>query len=160
MLIFALFSALVVPRMISIRRGDDVRKFTIELPGVVRTIRADAMSRSETMVLVYDSQSDQLQVQTTDGTQVGNPVEVPSDVEVSGARIGKEDSTGTDWELRFYADGTCDGGGINFSFDGKPQSLQLYAQTGAGRWVDGELPELGIDEWQAGELEQRVPEGG
>ncbi len=159
-LIFALFSALVVPRLYSLRRGDDVRKFTIELPGAIRTIRANAISRSESLVLAYDSQSNELQVQSVDGQEVGSSVSIPADVEVTGARIGKSDAAGSDWELRFYSDGTCDGGGINFSFDGKAQSLQLYAQTGAGRWVDGELPELGTDEWQAGELEQRVPEGG
>ena len=159
-LIFALFAALVLPRVIPLNRGDAVRKFTIELPGAIRTIRANALNRSETLVLSFDSQQNQIVVQTSEGQQVGNAIIVPADIEVSGARIGKNDATGTDWELRFYPDGTCDGGGISFSFDGKAQSLQLFAQTGSGRWVDGELPEQGSDEWSAGELEQRVPEGG
>ncbi len=159
-LIFAMFAALVLPRVIPLNWGDAVRKFTIELPGAIRTIRADAMNRGETLVLAFDSQLGQLIVQSSEGQQIGNSISVPDDIEVSGARIGKNDATGTDWELRFYPDGTCDGGGISFSFDGKAQSLQLFAETGAGRWVDGELPEIGTDEWSAGELEQRVPEGG
>lgn len=159
-LILAMFAALVLPRVIPLSRGDAVRKFTIELPGAIRTIRADAMNRSESLVLAFDSQQNQLVIQSAEGQQVGNRIAVPADIEVSGARIGKNDATGTDWELRFYPDGTCDGGGISFSFDGKAQSLQLFAETGAGRWVDGELPEIGTDEWPAGELEQRIPEGG
>jgi prepilin-type N-terminal cleavage/methylation domain-containing protein len=66
---------------------------------------------------------------------------------------GKESSS-ADFRLRFYPDGTCDGGGITFRQGNAQHSLSVD-KLGGTKITDGPLPDPTTVIWEAGQLAQR-----
>jgi hypothetical protein len=82
-------------------------------------------------------------------------LDLPDGVTGSAFRIEKDESTSAEWDLRFYADGKAKAGGISFSNNGRIQSVTVD-QNGRVEIIDGPLPDISDEKWDAGGFEQRV----
>lgn len=156
-LILALLSASVVPRLIALRQGDEVRKFRSDLATSVVDARSRAMQSNQTISLSFEESERRFQLTNAsddDADRALESITLPSGLEIQALRLRSTETPAGDWTLNFYADGSCDGGGIEVSLDGRIVSLSV-SQTGAPRWLEDELPEAEQDRWQAGELEVR-----
>lgn len=63
-------------------------------------------------------------------------------------------SDSSSWRLQFFADGTCDGGAVEFNDRGSVKSLVVTSKGGVSL-VDGTIPDTSQDSWQAGDYVQR-----
>ena len=96
------------------------------------------------------------QVETNDlGESVVRTVRLQGDIRGRAYRVGTETVVSGEFVLRFYADGKSDGGALEFDLNGSSRSL-IVDRNGDARLQDGGLPDVPIDEWQAGENERRT----
>jgi hypothetical protein len=82
-------------------------------------------------------------------------VTLASGVQIASTQQNGESVDSNAWRWVVYPDGSADNGGVVFEIGSERTSLYLPAQ-GSPRWIDGDLPDIGVEHWQSGELEQRV----
>ena len=82
-------------------------------------------------------------------------LDLPEGVTADAFRVEKDDSTSSEWSIGFYADGKSESGMIQFSSEGSSQTLEI-SRTGGVQVVQGTMPDISDDEWDAGGYEQRV----
>lgn len=85
---------------------------------------------------------------------INKTLAVPSDFELTNFQIAGKDVSETDFQVRFYSDGTCDSAGLGFTVAKNPQSL-VIDDFGRSTIVDGELPDPTTQKWEAGQFEPR-----
>lgn len=79
---------------------------------------------------------------------------IPSYLTLSEWQLAGQSVTEPDFQLRFYADGTCDGGGIGMAIS-KFQQAIVVDNYGRPTVSDGALPEPNSQKWEAGSFEPR-----
>ncbi len=67
--------------------------------------------------------------------------------------VGQSSDSGS-WKLHFYADGSCDGGGVELTESKSTKSLVVNSRGGS-QVVDGSIPDTSQDRWTAGDYVHR-----
>jgi type IV fimbrial biogenesis protein FimT len=80
---------------------------------------------------------------------------LPEGASTESFQLAGKDSSESEFKLRFYPDGTCDGGGITFRTGNNEQSISVD-KLGAAKLTDGPLPDATTTLWEAGQLAQRT----
>lgn len=115
--------------------------------------REEAIRRGQTTELIYDESLRELQVvgADQDGTsQTFVTQHLPDGVEPQRFQTEGSDVAPVDFRLRFSPDGHSNGGGIEFE-----NFSILVDQDARYQLLDGPLPALQDQQWEAGQLEQR-----
>lgn len=159
-LLIALVAAAVAPNLAALKRSRVEREFPIALRRFAVEARERAISSGTPLALTF---GDQLQVLSlvqvsTDGTgnQPLKQLSLTSELQTGRLELAGSESNSADWILRFFPDGTSDGGGVEFTRGNQTFCLVVDAATGASRLLDGQLPDTLGQRWQAGEIEHRL----
>lgn len=88
------------------------------------------------------------------GVLFSRSLTVPQNLSFNAFRVGSQDVAAADFKLRFYPDGTCDGGAFEFSIQGVAQSIVINV-LGRPTLSDGSLPDPNTIRWEAGQFEPR-----
>ncbi len=75
-------------------------------------------------------------------------------VQFGNFQLTGQNSDASSWKLRFFADGTCDGGAVELDDGGNVKSLVVNAHGGASL-TDGNIPDTSTQSWAAGNYVQR-----
>lgn len=161
-LVLALVAATVTPRLLALRRGDDVRRFKLALPALAGEARDLAHRTGQSVVLRHEPAVNSFSLSTSDEQpdSLGRPIRVPAGMTVQRARVGAQEFDSGEFEVRFFADGTAQEGGIEFLIGGARWSFVVDGNTGLGTWREGELPASDAERWPAGDFEIRGEAGG
>jgi len=122
--------------------------------------RERAISDGRTYALSFGDQLQRLTLiePSLDGAQDTeiSAVQLTSTVQTGRLEIQGREANSADWVLNFYPDGSSDGGGVEFRRGNAVFALQVQAANGAIRLIDGPLPDVSTQRWQAGEIEHRL----
>lgn len=154
-LILAVLAATVVPRLLAYRQGSEVRSFATRLQGLAEEARTRSSSSGEVVRLTFSESDRRFGLQLESNEDSSGRLAMPDAIELEASRSGSEQASGGDWSMRFFPDGTCEGGGIQFDFDGDARTLTINGKSGRSKWIAGPLAEPTDERWQAGELEIR-----
>lgn len=156
-LVLAMLAATVVPRLVALRRGDEVRRFKMKLPALIGEARSRAISSGETAVVQLQASENRFGLASgaESSESQAKTISLPGDAAVQKTRIGRTEGEASDWEIRFFPDGTCQGGAIEFRIDGSILTLVVDGRSGRAQWTEGGIPPIEDEEWAAGELEIR-----
>ena len=159
-----LMASIAVPNIVEFHQSQDLRTFKAKLIAYAKEARSIAIDSGDTVTMTYDKDAKQIEIvdQTSSGqTLPVHRLKMPDNVtakrfssEQQGASA-EEGTEGSAWKVSFYSDGACAGGGIEFSERDEPFSFVLQRTGSEGRIVDGPLPDLSLDQWQAGSYAQR-----
>ena len=153
--VLSVLASLVVPNLVRAQEGQQKRDFEASLYRLASYAREKAIQEHKTISL---SMSDRSFV-VNDVTDGGDENELrtlamPEGVDTGSFAAEGEDSTSGDWKLRFYSDGSSDGGGVELNNDGRIRSLEIKP-NGSMKLVEGSLEENDNEKWMAGEIEKR-----
>ncbi len=156
--ILALVAMTVFPNLARIQEAHRKREFVRSLTSIAREAREQAILSASTVALRLDDSS--LVVESAGSVDQDartlRTKAMPSGFSAQRTNVDGLDSSSAEWELKFYADGSSDRGGIELADDtGALYSLVIDNDRGQARLVSGELPVLTEETWQAGEIERR-----
>lgn len=154
-LIIALLAAAVAPNLVSLKTGRELRQFRSDLRQLAAQTRESAISTGKELDLSFGSNRFSVQPADTESTVVPRTLAVPDVVTTNRFELAGADSSEGEWTLRFYPDGTTDGGGVELREGQNAFALQIK-KSGEVLVVDGNLPDTTAEKWQAGEHEQRL----
>ena len=86
---------------------------------------------------------------------INKTLEVPTTLQLNDFQLAGKTVSEPDFQLRFYADGTCDSGGIGFTLANSTQSI-VIDDFGRSTVADGSLPDPTSQKWEAGQFEPRA----
>lgn len=158
--VLGLVTALAAPRIASLLEGQASRDFREALMRMGAEARLMAIENSQTVNVRYDGESRQFVFETIDAeTQEATEqktVEVPEWIEVPNFTLDGAFAGESDWVLEFYPDGSGLDAGIEVEDGAYLYHVVIEGRDGSATRADGPLEESGEQEWQAGELEQRI----
>jgi hypothetical protein len=108
--------------------------------------------------MAFDSTQAAFELRQTNSEQEGQVLAsaaLHEAIEATRFRAADNDVTGTDWTVAFFADGTSEGGAIEVEEGGLVRTFQIGSKSGLARWQDGAMPASEVEQWPAGEMEQR-----
>ena len=175
--ILVLTTALIMPRVGTMKAQRQSRAFVPNLRRIASMARTEAIDRGQTTMLTWDQSQNVVSLVTVDSNSTGisgSPsttsstptlnstsnnvtiatINVPPTVSTSSFSVGDNPAQNPDWELHFYADGTCEGGGVEFLDSGSQMHLQLN-RLGIGELTSGPLAVGTESHWSAGDFERR-----
>jgi len=152
--VLALLSAIVAPRLLSVRSGQEARGVKFAIRELAREARLRAVQGGEKGYLPIEGSGERIELVQGEESVIRS-IDVPSAVDFPTLRLGQSESGASEWELRFYADGRSDGGGLEIEHDGAVDSV-LIGTDGTVTLLEGPLPEVVQESWPAGENEQRL----
>lgn len=153
----------VVPRVVTWEQSNREREFWGGFNRLPSIARETAIRTGETVRLRLSDDQSQFVLQQ-DSANPNEPDATPTTVKslslLPGAtanvfRKGTQDSQSNDWEVTFYSDGTCNGGGVTLVLNEQTRSLSVD-RRGVGEAIRGPLPEVQEENWPAGEYEKRA----
>lgn len=157
-----LFAAAIMPNLVNQKRSREIRQFYAAARNLMSDARERARADGMTRKARYDDSSRRLIIErvSTDANSNSSDSEergldLPEGVTADAFRVEKDDSTSSEWSIGFYADGKSESGMIQFSSEGSSQTLEI-SRTGGVQVVQGTMPDISDDEWDAGGYEQRV----
>lgn len=152
--ILALVAAVVVPNLGTFKDGQTRRSFINGLPRLADQARVSAVTSGQTIEVVYDGNSLAIQRPATDEDEANSMSreQLPAGIEVSKFQLKGEESSPEEWAVSFYADGTCDSGGLELDEGGRPIAVIFRPKSASVLVQNGALGDLPPDRWQAGEL--------
>jgi len=157
-LILALLSALVVPRLANIQDGIEAKLSLDSVQRLATRARETAISSGRPVGMAYNESDGAFELRQEtdegDGSVVASTVLHPG---FSPERfvVANNESNASDWQVNFYGDGTSDGGGLELNEGGVTRSFIIGAKSGLSRWANGGLPASETEIWPAGEYERR-----
>jgi len=157
-LIIALISALVVPKLSNIKDGFEAKLSLDAVQRLATRARETAITTGRPVALAYnesDTTFELRQEDTSGDSSVLTSVPFHPTLIVNRFVSGPDESNAADWQVNFYGDGTSDGGGIEISEGGIQRSFIIGAKSGLARWAPGGLPAAEAQSWPAGEYERR-----
>jgi Tfp pilus assembly protein FimT len=145
----------VWPSIFAMQRSREYRDFRLGVRRLATFARESAITRKEPVSLAYDDGARQLRV-VAEGEQesVLETITAPESVTAGPYSQGGSDTNSADWRLRFFADGSSEGGAVQFQ-SGQDTFYIAAREAGEVRFGEGEMPNLGNEKWQAGTYEQR-----
>jgi type II secretory pathway pseudopilin PulG len=157
--ILVLLAAAIMPNLVNEKKSREAREFFAQSRNLMLGARARSMGDRRTRTVRFDESGSRLVVELTDSA-TGEATEeraLPLADGVAGSEYVAEGETSNaaEWRVDFYADGKASGGGITFTSNGRPISLNVD-RRGTVSQIDGELPDTAEEEWDAGGYEQRL----
>jgi prepilin-type N-terminal cleavage/methylation domain-containing protein len=169
--IIMILSALVLPNVVRMSEANQKRVFFSslwQLAGKAHelaimdkktsAIRLDSSGKSFKVVEIDDQnpsqQTNQNPQQSDSNETEKETLAVPDGIDTGNFSSDGNSQDSGDWEIKFYPDGTSDGGGLEVTDSGRVRSL-VIRRDGSLSLVEGNLPDLAEDKWQAGEIEKR-----
>lgn len=154
-----LIASIAMPNLWRARESIAVANFLSDLRSFGTECRDRAITGGQTLALTYDESGQILRLHTDsgeeqDGTNVAS-LSVPPLVSFQGFRVGTDDSTSSEWAVRFYPDGRSDGGGFEALDNGRVHAWVVQT-NGSVVLQDGSYPDQSQQNWAAGEYERRL----
>lgn len=174
-LIVLLFAALVVPSIVRDKEALEHREAYNKAYQLALRARVEAISSGLPHQLSFDDGESTLKVDRMDqpsttsttgqiqptatldeeqATMVAS-VRFPNGVSVGSVRLGTNETSVSEWKLRFYPDGTTDGGGAELN-EGNQTKLLKIEKDGRVTLNDGHFGDPLEDLWQAGDYDRRT----
>ncbi len=162
--ILLIMASLIIPRVVAAQQGRarlDLEASIARLPLEAKSQAARSQEvcdlRISGTTLILEQQPAPLLdgVVATGGvaTQI-KTLDLGATLQISSVQLnGKVSDAGT-WQWNAYPDGSTDRGAIEFTEDDQTKSL-IMSGTGDPTWSDGTAPDVSLDHWNAGSLEQR-----
>lgn len=158
--IMALMASIAIPSMAGAERARQYRSALSNLKRLPIQAREAAISRGTTVVLHTEGNGTGIVAveESADGVegQTIGRADLPEGLSFRTLRVGDRDAGTSDWSLRFYSDGTSDGGGFEIEENANIWSVVIEPRTGRVQNVKGEMPPLSEQSWPAGEREQKL----
>ncbi len=157
--ILAVIAATIMPNVLSESKSREARQFFSKARNLMQEARARSIGDGQTRSIRLDETAGNLIIERAD-VESGEPVEdrtlrLPEGVTGSAYRVGKTESTSSEWTVKFFGDGKAAGGALALDSNGRVRSL-VIEDSGMIRLLDGELPPVAEESWDAGGYEQRV----
>ncbi len=158
--VLAALAAVVIPRFAALQSGQQSREFTSALMRLGSDARILAIESGQAAQVVYDEAARALVIQTLDPETLQanqeRTIPIPESVELSSFTLDGAYTTGGDWRLDFYPDGSGSSAGLEVTDGDLVYNVTFRGRDGTGIRSEGSLEEAPPSEWQAGELEQRI----
>lgn len=172
-----LFTAMVYPSVTAVLRSQAASNYRTELITLTQKAREQALRTRRATVVKFDNAGrlgwDFAQDEITDvqgnplrstGAEeqqlelgaLRDPIDAPVGTDFHSYRVGRADVSQADFAARFYPDGTADRAYMELSQNGRIFLLAIDPTNGNAELREETLNEQTEDEWDAGELEQRV----
>ena len=157
--ILLILSGAIVPNVVRAQEARKDREFFSNLQRMTGEASVRAVNDKRTVTLSYDPAArtfQTLEEATSDAAEVSvRDLAVPETVDVTTTLNGKDQVAPAEWKLRFYADGKCDKGGVELSYDQDPKSLVIEDNANS-RWTTTPLTSDSNEDWPAGDYEHRA----
>ena len=175
--VITIIAGIVFPRLLASQASDNYRRSLQQLESAANNARSLAIRNGRTYILKFDSSSQSISVEpdnpdedtptnpnsttksseASSGDSVGNPIttSLGSDWSLSETTSTLDNSTDTNLDIRFYADGSADAKSAQFRA-GDVDVVLNVSQTGQVEVKRGTVESNPVQEWEAGELEQRT----
>lgn len=153
-------AAVVLPRYAALQSGQSSRDFTSALLRLGADARLMAIESGQAVNVRYDDQVrafvfESIDPDTSQATEE-RTITVPDSVELTAFTIDGAFVNSSDWTLEFYPDGAGLDAGIEVEEGDSVFHVMIEGSDGTARRAADQLEESGSQEWQAGELEQRL----
>ncbi len=179
-IIIVTMTAVIIPNMLAIQRSRNVWQFEQAIQRLVASSIEEAINRNREMVLTFDDGKNQFLLSTEAASQdsSGAPIGSGSPTSLNGAaddqerkvvasvilpsgttvqqyqKAGQASNSG-EWQIHFFPDGTCEGGGIELSENGATRTLYIDPR-GSYTFSEKALPDPSTQEWTAGDFQRRA----
>lgn len=158
--VLAMLAGVIVPRFVALQAGQDSRDFSSALMRLGSDARLIAIETGQSVQITYDESQNAIVFSTVDQetltTTENRVVPLPPSAVLSGFTVNGAFATASDWMLDFYPDGSGLSGGIEVTDGNYIYNVTIRGSDGTSRKAEGQLEETESNEWQAGELEQRI----
>lgn len=156
--VLVLVVSVLYPRLAAMQEGTQARADRAAVLRLPQIARAAAIDRGREALLRYDSDQGafvaELAANAEEDAQAIAQASLPEGAEPQGWRIGAETVEAQDWQIRFAPDGSGGTGAFEVA-DPAGDYHALIAADGTVRTGEGPIADLPVEDWQAGELEQR-----
>lgn len=156
--ILSLVAATIIPNLGSFKDGQIRRSFFTNLPRLADQARNTAVRTGEPVEVRFNGNSLILQarpvLETDEQAAIFEQESLPRGVGITRLLKNGEESSEEEWAITYYPDGTSEAGGLEFSEGGRPISMQFRPKAGSVVMQNGNLAEMPLEKWQAGELAQ------
>lgn len=155
--ILAVITGAVAPSVGRWKTGADLRQFYSRAQALANESRELALSRRTTLQLTVEGTSLVLRSGVTEEEegQAVRTLALPENVALSSATRGATTETTEGFVIRYFADGTSDGGTLTFEADGNQRGLKVDRQARAEFVAGDATAEVPEESWPAGDLEVR-----
>lgn len=154
-----LIASIAMPNLWRLRDSLAVSNFVSDLRSFGTTCRDKAITTGTTLAVSYDEANRTIRLHSDSGeepdAQNVATLVMPQQLSLQGFRIGAEDSTSSEWTLRFYPDGRAEAGGFELLDSGRTRAW-VVASNGSVKLDEGSFPVQTDDSWPAGEYERRL----
>jgi prepilin-type N-terminal cleavage/methylation domain-containing protein len=150
----------VLPRFAALQSGQATRDFASALLRIGTDARLIAIESGQTVQVRYDDERRVLVFESLDletlAASEQKAVPLPALVTLSAFTLDGAFTSEADWNLQFYPDGSGLDAGVEVEDGSYVYHVNIEGRDGAAvRGLD-RLEESSEQEWQAGELEQRI----
>ncbi|HSE46291.1 MAG TPA: type II secretion system protein [Gemmatimonadales bacterium] len=169
--IITVLSALVLPNVVRMAEANRKRQFFSSLWHLAGNAHELAIMDRRTMSVRLDSSGRAFKLveqpsPSTSGSQQTqqdagddeererDSLDVPVGIDTGNFTSDGNNTDSANWEVKFYPDGTSDGGGLEVTDNGRVRSL-VIRRDGSLNLIEGPMPELDEEKWPAGEIEKR-----
>jgi type II secretory pathway pseudopilin PulG len=153
-------AAVVLPRFVALQAGQASRDFASALVRLGSEARLMAIESGQAVHVRYDDQLRTVVFERVDPdsgqASEARSIPVPETVELTAFTIDGAFVSGSDWTLEFYPDGAGLDAGIEVEEGDYVYHVLIEGKDGTATKAIDRLEESGGQEWQAGELEQRI----
>jgi prepilin-type N-terminal cleavage/methylation domain-containing protein len=158
--VLATLAGVIVPRFVALQTGQESRDFASALMRLGSDARLVAIQTGQPVQVTFDETQGTIVFSTLDPETLvaseNRTIPVPPTIELTAFTAGGVFATPAEWMLDFYPDGSGLSGGIEVLDGAHVYHVRINGDDGSSRRADGELEETETNDWQAGELEQRI----
>jgi type II secretory pathway pseudopilin PulG len=153
--ILMVLAAAVAPRVIAYERSRQVKQLEANVARLPQEAVIESIKSQIPVQLQIQGTQLVMEHVPTDGSQpdVVKTIELDDTLDATNAKLNNTNTDTASWAWSAYPDGTADTGGLQFSEDNQPKSLQI-ASDGSSTWISGALPDASLDQWTVGQLSQ------
>lgn len=155
--VLAVLAALAMPKIVTLRDTALRQAYFAEMRLLAADASEVARERNLDAVVRYDSSESAflIEIEPQEGeVQVVRRIETVPEIEVDRFRRNGQDTSESEWELRFFPDGRADSGSVEVAASGLVYHLRV-GRSGRSTWERGEAP-IEETKWEAGQLETRA----
>jgi type II secretory pathway pseudopilin PulG len=155
-LILLLAAALIIPSIVSIQRSRAIKDLEGSVARLPVLAQNDAIKSKVTVTMQLQGTDLILQETPDNGTPTTiRTVDLGQDLQITSAQLNGKTTDPGGWIWKAYPDGSTDTGGLQFAEGSAVRSMTIYSD-GASNWDSQELPDVSLQQWPAGQLQQRV----
>lgn len=152
-IVLALVAAIVTPRLAAVLEANKVREYRRNVINLMGQARENAIRTGQVTSVSHNDGEFRMQSGTEDSASVMQRVQAIDTVRAENFETDGSPAGDSDWQISFYPDGTCDGGGFELSEGGDTEAIRILKRNGQIYRTDGDLASTEDPEgrWNAGE---------